>query len=147
MTAADVRHYVGLDASRSYPDVRQEIQSLPGEPLREVIGDLTSRGDKPPLVNDSRQVTVYGQVLLHPVAHRVLRENDSLDVARQIVEMAELPQRIDDLRERVEVARDEAERAEWSQHLQDAADRLFRASRSLRSTVNDLQEDTAEGRE
>ena len=141
MTAADVRRFVGLNGARSYNEVRQDISRLAEEPLREVIGDLTSRGEKPPLVNDSRQVTVYGQVLRHPVAYRVLRDNQSLDVARQIVEMAELPQRVDDLRERVDVARDEAERAEWSKELEEAVERLFRAARALRSTVRDLNDD------
>jgi len=144
MTAADVRKYIGLDGARSYAEVRDDIRHLPEGPLREVVGDLSSRGDRPPLIRDSRDVTVYGQVLRNAVAHEVLREHQSLDVARQVVELAELPDRIEDLRQRIDVARSEAERAEYSEPLEAASDSLLRAARSLRSTIRALGEDDEE---
>jgi hypothetical protein len=141
MTASDVRHYIGLNGARGYDDVREDIEAVEEGPLREVVGDLTSRKGRPPLLRDSRLVTVYGRILQHPVAHDVLRRHEDLDVARQVVDMAELPDRLLDLRHRVDLARAEAERSEYAEDLMDAAEALFRAARSLRSTVQDLAED------
>jgi hypothetical protein len=141
MTASDVRRYIGLNSARSYDEVKHDISRLPEPPLREVVEDLSSRGGTPPLVRDSRQVTVYGQILQDEHAREVLRAQRNFEIARQIVEMAELPVRIDDLRARVLLARDEAERATWSSELLEAADLLFRAARSLKRAVEDLAEE------
>jgi hypothetical protein len=141
MTAVNVRHYIGLDGQRDYWSVVEEIESLEREPITEVIDDLSARGDRPPVLYDSRDVTVYGKVLQHEHARKVMRRYRSLDVARQIVELAELPLRIDNLREQVIIARDEAERAEWSQELHDAAEALYKAGRALWRAVQDLAED------
>jgi hypothetical protein len=138
MTAQDVRRYVGLDQSRTYDEVRADITSSDEEGLREVLGDLSpSNGDRP-LLNDSRDVTTYGKILYHEVAHDVMRRYHDLEIARQIVELAELPERIHDLSDRVDVARDEAQRADYSDDLMEAAEALFSSARSLRATVRSL---------
>lgn len=142
MSAQDVRHYIGLNSARSYQDVRNEIAETDGEHLREVISDLTpSGGEKRPLLNDSRDVTVYGLVLHHPVAHDVMRRYRDLSIARQIVELAALPERILSLRDRVDVALDEAQQAEPSDELENAVEALFRSARSLRAAVAALGDD------
>ncbi len=144
MTAQDVRHYIGLDQPRTYDEVREAIGETDEDGLSEVLGDLSpSNGDRP-LLNDSRDVTAYGKVLHHEVAHDVLRRHRDLDIARQIVELAELADRIHDLAERVDVARDEAQRADYSDELMNAADVLFGSARSLRATVRDLAEEADE---
>jgi hypothetical protein len=141
MTAANVRHYIGLNGKRDYWSVVEEIESLEREPIAEVIDDLSARGDTPAVLYDSRDVTVYGKVLQHEQARKVMRRYRSLDAARQIVELAELPLRIENLREQVIIARDEAERAEWSQPLHEAAEGLFKAGRALWRAVQDLADD------
>lgn len=142
MTAQDVRHYVGLNSARSYEDVREEIAETDGDNLREVLGDLTpAEGEKRPLLNDSRNVTVYGQVLQHPVAHEVMRRYRDLAIARQIVELAALPERILSIRDQTDVALDQAQQAEQSDELENAADALFRSARSLRAAVVALGDD------
>ncbi len=142
MTAQDVRHYVGLNGSRSYEEVRDGIADTDGDNLREVISDLTpAEGEKRPLLNDSRDVTVYGRVLHHRVAHDVMRRYRDLNIARQIVELAALPERIHSLRDQVDVALDEAQQAEQSDELENAADALFRSARSLRAAVVALGDD------
>lgn len=142
MTAQDVRHYVGLNGARSYEDVRNDIVEADGDHLREVLSDLTpAEGEKRPLLNDSRDVTVYGQVLHHPVAHDVMRRYRDLSIARQIVELAALPERILSLRDQVDVALDEAQQAEQSDELEHATDALFRSARSLRAAVAALGDD------
>lgn len=142
MTAQDVRHYVGLNGSRTYDEVQDDIVGTDGEHLREVISDLTpAEGEKRPLLNDSRDVTVYGQVLHHPIAHDVMRRYRDLGIARQIVELAALPERILSLRDQVDVALEEAQQAEPNDDLENAADALFRSARSLRAAVAALGED------
>jgi hypothetical protein len=141
MSAQDIRRYIGLDSGRSYSDVRAEIAETDEAGLREVIGDLSPTNGSRPLVNDSRDVTVYGRILHHDVAHEVLRKYRDFTIARQIVELSDLPERIDDLRERVDVARDEAQEADFSDALMEAAEGLFRAARSLRATVRELRLD------
>jgi hypothetical protein len=141
MTAPEVRHYVGLNGAKSYEEVREDIESVQREPLAEVLADLTPpRGKRKALVNDSRDVTVYGQVLMHDVARRVLRQYEDLQVARQVVELAALPDRLLDLRDRIDIARDEAQSADWSAELQDATEDLFRSARAIRATVGALNE-------
>jgi hypothetical protein len=144
MTSHDVRTYVGLNGARTYEEVREETARTNGPALQEVLGDLSpSNGDRP-LLNDSRDVTVYGKVLHHDVAHDVLRRYRDLGVARQIVELAELPERIYDLGERIDVARDEAERTEYSDELGEAAEVLFASARSLRATIRALTDEDNE---
>lgn len=142
MTASDVRHYVGLNSARLYAEVREEIDQTDGDNLREVLSDLTpAEGEKRPLLNDSRDVTVYGQVLHHPVAHDVMRRYRDLGIARQIVELSALPERILSLRDQADVALDEAQQADHTDELENAADALFRSARSLRAAVAALAED------
>ncbi len=144
MTAQDVRRHVGLDQARTYDEVREDISSSDEDGLREVLGDLSPSDGKRPLLSDSRDVTAYGKVLHHAVAHEVLRRYRDLGIARQIVELAELGDRLHDLRERVDVAREEAQRAEYSEELMEAADALFSSARALRATVRGLTDEDAE---
>lgn len=144
MSAQDIRRYIGLDGGRSYSEVRADIAGTDDAGLREVIGDLSPTNGSRPLVNDSRDVTVYGRILHHEVAHEVLRKHRDFGIARQIVELSDLPERIDDLRERVDVARDEAQQADFSESLMEAAEALYRAARALRATVRGLRVDEDE---
>jgi hypothetical protein len=141
MTATDVRHYIGLNGGKRYEEVLQDIDAVERDHLKEVIDDLSPQDGKRPVVYDSRDVTIYGQVLLHPIAHELLRRHGDLQVARQVVELAALPERLRDLRERIDTARDEAQLAEFSSDLSDAADDLWRAGRALRATVQALSDD------
>lgn len=138
---SDVRQYVGLNGARSYAEVRESITRVHEPPLREVLADLTPREGRRAVLADSRDVTVYGQVLVNEVAREVLRRYDDLQVARQIVEAAALPDRIRDLGDRVDVAREEAQRAGYSEELMAAAEGLWASARSLRGTVRELGED------
>jgi hypothetical protein len=135
---SDVRYYIGLNGARSYEEVRQHVEHVKEPALREVLTDLTPRGERRAVLADSRDVTVYGQVLMHDDAREVLRRYEDLQVARQIVEAAALPARIRDLRDRVDVAREEAQRSEFSEDLMESADELWASVRSLRGTIREL---------
>lgn len=141
MSAKDIRGYIGLDSGRTYEEVWRDIESVEPDQLGEVIGDLSSRGSRPPLVRDSRQVTTYGLILRNPPARKALRRYDDFVVAAQIVETAELPTRILQLKSQVDVALEEAQGAEPSEELFAAAEALYGAARSLRATVRGLEEE------
>lgn len=140
---SDVRHYIGLNGARSYSEVREHIANVEEPRLREVLADLTPRGEgRRAVLSDSRDVTIYGQVLMNDDAREVLRRYDDLQVARQIVEAAALPDRIRDLKDRVDVAREESQRATYSEELMTAADELWGSTRSLRGTIRELDQDS-----
>jgi len=148
MTAPDVRHYIGLDGGRTYHDVKRDVESVERDQLREVLGDLTPAEGRRPVLYDSRDVTVYGQILKLDVARNAMRRHRDLDVARHIVELAALPDRIRNLGERIDVARDEAQQAEFTRELGEAGDSVWRSARALRATIGALRfddEDEAEG--
>ncbi len=141
MNSQDIRSYIGLDSPRSYEDVRTQVEETDGAHLKEVISDLSPRGNSRPVVTDSRDVTVYGEILRNEVAHAALRKYESLTIPKQIVELAELPQRLANIRSQIEVAQTEAQQAEPSEELMQAADALAAAARALRATVRDRRED------
>jgi len=147
MNSPDVRHYIGLNGARSYTGVCKDIASVQRDQLQEVIGDLSPRDGKRPILYDSRDATVYGQVLMHPVAHKILRRHGNLQVARQGVQLAALPERLRELRERVDAAREEAQQAEFTTEIGDAAEDLWRSTRTLRATIQALRTDEDEDEE
>jgi hypothetical protein len=101
-----------LGDPRTYAEVTAQLESLDRDGLGEVLGDLVPQGGrKKPLLADSRDVTVYAQALHHPEAYRALREYHDLELARQIVEEAGLPERIVSDRHALEVMITEVTRA------------------------------------
>ena len=140
----DVRQYIGLNGARSYQDVRANIARVEQPHLKEVLSDLTPRDGRRAVVADSRDVTVYGQVLMNEDAHEVLRRYEDLQVARQIVEAAALPDRLRELRDRLDIAREEAQRSLYSEELLAAADEVLGSARSLRGTVRELEPEQEE---
>jgi hypothetical protein len=140
---SDVRHYIGLNGARGYLEVREHIAAVEEPRLREVLSDLTPRDGRRAVLADSRDVTIYGQVLVSEDAREVLRRYEDLQVARQIVEAAALPERIRDLQTRIDVAREEAQRTAYSDDLMTASDELLSSARSLRGTVRELNDTSA----
>ncbi len=141
MNAEDVRRYIGLGSPRSYEEVQQQVAETKRDEMAEVIGDLTRRGGQRAVLSDSRDVTVYGLILHNPVAHRALRAYDDMTIPKQIVSLAELPQRLRSLRDQIDVANQEAQQADVDQDLLIEAEGLAASARSLRSTIRDRLED------
>jgi hypothetical protein len=141
MNSQDIRAYIGLDSPRSYQDVRTQVKRTDGAHLSEVVADISPREEGRPLLSDSRDVTIYGEILHNKVAHAALRKYESMTIPKQIVELAELPQRLASIRSQIEVAQTEAQQAEPSAELLSAAEALAAAARALRATVRDRRED------
>lgn len=143
MNSPELRRHIGLDPLVSgYQEVQEGLLHLDPSGLAELVADLTPRspGEKA-VLRDSRDVTVYASVISNPTAHEVLRRFDDLQVARQVVERAELPGRIRLLTKQVDLIRDEVQRAEPSDELSEAVAGLYASARAVRSIARDRADD------
>jgi hypothetical protein len=133
MNSPEIRAHLGLGDPRTLEEVRAQLEQLSGEGLAEVIGDLTPQGSsKRPLLADSRDVTVYAQALVNDQAHRALREYGNFELARQIVEEAGLPERLDAMVHALDSMIAEASRAS---QLPDRMSTLVESLASLASSL------------
>lgn len=100
-----VPEYIGLgDASRTYEGVKARVAALDGERLAEVLNDLTpAKGASQPLLFDSRDATLYSEVLANKRAHSTLRAYGNLELAGAIVKVGNIGKRIFNIRQQIEV--------------------------------------------
>jgi len=100
-----VPDYIGLgDPERSYEGVQHRIESLRSDELGRVLADLLPRTEgRPPVLNDSRDVTLYSEVLGNDRARATLDRYGDLSVAGAIVKMGNIGKRIGHVRQQVEV--------------------------------------------
>ena len=132
MNSPDLRNYIGFGNARSYATIHQSLENLQEARLREVLGDLTpTPGSRRAVLQDSRDVTIYAQVLQNERAHTVLRQYDELKIARQIVEQAGVPQRIKQITDSVEVLNQEVSRQGAPEEAIQPARELANLARSL----------------
>jgi hypothetical protein len=138
MNSPELRAHLGLGDPRTLEEVRSQLDQLNREGLAEVIGDLTPQGpSKRPLLADSRDVTVYAQALHIEQAHRALREYGNFELARQIVEEAGLPERLDAMVQALDSMITEASRASQLPEVMTAlAESLASLANSLKAIVD-----------
>jgi hypothetical protein len=147
MSSVDIRSFISLGDPRSFGEVQQAVRELQREPLEEIIGDLTPRGGQKPVLQDSRDVTEYGRVLVDDRAHRILRTHDDLEVAKQVIKQQSLPDRVARVATDVDLLLEELYQLESLRDdprrhdLLREAERLAGATRTLRSAVRDLIDD------
>jgi hypothetical protein len=138
MNSPELRAHLGLGDPRTLEEVRTQLEQLSRDGLAEVIGDLTPQGvSQRPLLADSRDVTVYAQALNIEQAHRALREYGNFELARQIVEEAELPDRLDSMVQALDSMITEASRAsELPESMAALAESLASLASSLKAIVD-----------
>lgn len=136
MNSPQLRHYIGFGDARSFEAVTEALDNLDHQNLLEVLRDMAppSGGGKAVLA-DSRDVTVYSQILAHPQAHKILREYNSLDIARRVVELASVADRIAHVGRLVEAINREVERQGAPTEAVSPARELAILSRSLLALV------------
>jgi hypothetical protein len=141
MSSAEIRTYIGFGSPKTFEEVGVALTTLKCEELSEVISDLSPRKNQKPVLADSRDVTVYGQVLDNEEAHRLLRRYDDLDIAHQVVAMESLSSRLRSLITSTDALREEIQRSltEADPELEMAADELERSVRFLRGAVGALK--------
>lgn len=144
MNSRDLRNYIGFGSARTFEEVEGGLQGLREANLREVLRDMTPlAGSNRAVLGDSREVTIYAQVLTNERARKVLREHDDLGLARQVVDQASLPQRIRRLVQSIEVLNREVERQGAPSDARGPARELVNLSRSLLALVelDDIDDD------
>jgi hypothetical protein len=137
LNSKEVRSYIGYTGGTTYNEIQSCLRGLKKNKLMEVIKDLTpSTPDGRPLVRDSRYITDYGRVIANPNARAALRESNDLDVARQLVDQAELADRLRKLQQQIRRITDEvSEKEVVDEEAVLAAKALEKVVRVLRTTI------------
>lgn len=137
MNSPDLRSYIGFGDARTYDEIEAALQNLEEEPLREVLGDMTpADGSRRAVLGDSRDVTIYAQILQNERAHAILRQYDDLGLARQVVEQASVPQRIRQVVRSIDILIQEVGRQGAPQDALQPASELAQLAQSLHDLVN-----------
>ena len=137
MNSPDLRSYIGFGTARTFDEIETALEDLREGPLREVLGDMTpAAGSTRAVLGDSRDVTIYAQVLQNERAHEILRRYDDLGLARQVVEQASVPQRIRQVVQSIDILMQEISRQGAPQDALEPARELAQLAQSLRDLVN-----------
>ena len=136
MNSPELRDYIGFGDARTFEEVAAALNRLREKELREVLGDMTPKDSKRAVLGDSRDVTIYAQVLQNDQAHSVLREYEDLSLARQVVEQSSMPDRIAQIGQSIEVLNREVERQGAPSEAVEPARQLERLARSLAALVS-----------
>lgn len=137
LNSAEVRDYIGFGGGATYQEVVTSLSKLKKAPLLEVIKDLTiADGEQRPLVRDSRYLTDYGRILANEGAKETLRETRDIDIARMMVDKAELPVRLGKLDRQIRAFVDEvASRDELPDGARSVARSVEKSARLLRLSI------------
>ena len=137
MNSPDLRSYIGFGDARTFEEIEAALEDLQEGPLREVLGDMTpATGSKRAVLGDSRDVTIYAQILQNERAHKILRQYDDLGLARQIVDQASVPQRIRQVVKSIDILMQEISRQGAPQDSLEPAHELAQLAQSLYDLVN-----------
>lgn len=132
MNSPQLRSYIGFGDARTFSEVEAALDNLKEAQLREVLKDMTpEEGSRRAVLGDSRDVTIYAQVLQDERARDVLREYNDLRLARQVVEQASIPQRVKQIGQSIELLNREIER-------QGAPDAALQPARELAGLARSL---------
>jgi len=133
MNSPDIRGFIGFGEAVTLKEVRKELRKLKADGLRQVVGDLSRTGEsKAAILEDSRDVTDYGRILKDARALKLLREHHDFELARRVVEGANVPNRVRRLATECKALIDEIDEVEHTDDLDDAINALFKNAKLLR---------------
>jgi hypothetical protein len=143
INAPDMRAYIHFESPATYDEVHQAFRHVEGGALAEVLGDLSPQPTQSrPVLADSRDATAYAKVLMNERAHSVLRKYGDLSLAKQVVEQAELPLRISQLRDRATILLDELQKLETIEpEVTAVVAELARVVRAMQQLARPLTDD------
>jgi hypothetical protein len=134
-----IRRYIGFEGKNGEPTTYKEIQTsfqtikLPR--LIEVLRDLVPHDGNPPIMDDSRDMSVYASVLANDRAREVMRRRRSLDDARMLVADEALPLKLERLARTAEDLLIDVHKTKANDELKAATERLWEAAKALRSAA------------
>ena len=137
MNSPDLRAYIGFGDARTYEEIESALDEISLEHLREVLADLVPSGRaRRATLGDSRDVTIYAQVLQNARAREVLRRHNDLALARQIIEQSSVSERIREISRSVEILVQELGREGASTDALEPAVELLNLARALHDLIN-----------
>lgn len=136
-----IRQYIGYELSEggeptAFEDVREALGRVKLKKLIEVLKDFVPNGDSPPVMDDSRDMSVYASVLVNDRAREVMRKRKSLDDAKLLVTDESLAIKIDRLARNAENLALDVLNTKPDDDLKEAIDRLSQAAKALRNAAN-----------
>lgn len=136
-----IRQYIGYELSEggeptAFADVREALGRVKVKKLIEVLKDFVPNGDSPPVMDDSRDMSVYAAVLTSDRAREVMRKRKNLDDAKLLVTDESLAIKIDRLARNAENLALDVLNTKPDEDLKEAIDRLSQAAKALRNAAN-----------
>ncbi len=139
LNSPDIRKYIGLGDTREYGEIKPALKGLNSVNLKRVVSDWTPPEDrKKAVVEDSRDITDYGRILQHPKAAAVLARYGDFAIARQIVDEADLPKRLEKIANQCQVILQEVQGTAGSKELVAAAEQLLNVVRAIFGAAKEL---------
>lgn len=138
LNSAEVRTFIGLGDAMDFPTIQARLQTLDRDNLKMVLDDLIPQeGSRIALLQDSRDVTVYGRVLAHDAAREALINFRDLDLAAQVADGSSLPQKLRNITKSVDLLVKNIDSYDIGPNEIEAAANLFNMTRSLNVLVKD----------
>lgn len=136
MNSPHVRDFIGLAEVTTAEEILTAVENLNGQNLHQVVSDLTPpAGAGKAVLWDSRDATIYGNVVANTKARESLVKYGDLSIARQIVERGELPDRLRGIVRSVEIITQDIDTYEIDQNVAMIAAGLASVARTLRDTI------------
>lgn len=145
LNSPDIRGYIAFSDVREYEEVKKSLRGLGQEHLTRVLRDLTPPSEgKKALVEDSRQITDYGRVVVNAKASKLLERYKDFSLAKQVVDEADLPRRIERMKRECEIILQEIQTAKASDELLSAAQDLLAIARTIVGATKELRAESEE---
>jgi hypothetical protein len=135
-----IRRFIGFEGSdgepTSYAEVRAAFRRVALPRLIEVLNDFIPYNGAPPVMDDSRDMSVYAAVLENSRARDVMRKRRSLDEARVLVTDESLAVKIQRMARNAENLLIDVHNTVPNEELREVCDQLWSAAKALRSAAN-----------
>ena len=132
VTVPGFKSYIGLNLEdNSCESVDLAIKNTDLNKLVETVNDLRSEPNTDSILNDSRDATNYGRVLMNESARKVLRTYNDLQAAITIVDDEIFADKVDKVCRKVEALIEDVRGADYSTQSEDAVKRLISQVRDL----------------
>ncbi len=131
LSSPEVRKYIGIEWATDFAELKANLAKANLAALSEVLSDLKAGKGEIAVLNDSRDATNYGRVLMNAAARQVLRSTGDLGAAMTITDRESLPERLHAESRRIDALATEVKNATYSAELEEAAKRLAVAAATL----------------
>lgn len=139
LNAPNIRAEIGFGEPREYSEIVAALPGLNEKGLRRVLAELTpDPTTRKAVVEDSRDLTDYGRILANKRAATVLARTRDFELARSIVDEADLPKRVLRIKQECDILLQDVQSSEGSDELRNAARQLWQAVRTLWAAVKEL---------